>query len=30
MTMGYEAVRSRNEDFALLRRIERNTAFSSR
>jgi hypothetical protein len=30
MTMGYVAVRSRNEDFALLRRIERNTAFSSR
>jgi hypothetical protein len=30
MTMGYEAVRSRNEDFALLHRIERNTAFSSR
>ena len=30
MTMGYEAVRSRKEDFALLRRIERNTAFSSR
>ena len=30
MTMGYEAVRPRNEDFALLRRIERNTAFSSR
>jgi hypothetical protein len=29
MTMGYEAVRSRNEDFALLRLIERNTAFSS-
>jgi hypothetical protein len=30
MTMGYEAVRSRNEDFVPLRRIERNTAFSSR
>ena len=30
MTMVYDAVRSRNEDFAPLRRIERNTAFSSR
>jgi len=30
MTMGYEAVRSRDEDFVPLRRIERNTAFSSR
>jgi hypothetical protein len=30
MTMGYDAVRSRNEDFVPLRRIERNTAFSSR
>lgn len=30
MTMGYEAVWSRNEDVAPLRLIERNTAFSSR
>ena len=28
--MGYDAVRSRDEDFVPLRRIERNTAFSSR
>ena len=30
MKMGYDAVRPGNEDFAQLRRIERNTAFSSR
>ena len=30
MTMVYDAVRSRNEDFVPLRLIERNTAFSSR
>jgi hypothetical protein len=30
MTMGYGAVRSRNEDLVPLRLIERNTAFSSR
>jgi hypothetical protein len=30
MTMGYEAVRSRDEDFVLLRLIERRTALSSR
>ena len=30
MTMVYEAVRSRDEDFVPLRLIERNTAFSSR
>ena len=30
MTMVYDAVRPGNEDFAPLRRIERNTAFSSR
>ena len=30
MTMGYEAVRSRDEGFVPLRLIERNTAFSSR
>jgi len=30
MTMGYDAVRSRDEDFVSLRLIERNTAFSSR
>lgn len=30
MTMDYDGVRSRNEDFASLRLIERNTAFSSR
>ena len=30
MTMGYEAVRSRDEDFVPLRLIERKTAFSSR
>ena len=30
MKMGYEAGRSRNEDFALLRLIERNMAFSIR
>ena len=30
MTMIYDAVRPGNEDFAPLRRIERNTAFSSR
>jgi hypothetical protein len=30
MTMVYDAVRSRNEDFVTLRLIERNTAFSSR
>ena len=28
--MGYDAVRSRDEDFVPLRRIERTTAFSSR
>ena len=30
MTMVYDAVRSRDEDFVPLRLIERNTAFSSR
>jgi hypothetical protein len=30
MTMGYDAVRSRDEDFVPLRLIERNTACSSR
>ena len=30
MTMVYDAVRSRDEDFGPLRLIERNTAFSSR
>ena len=30
MRVVYEAGRSRNEDFALLRLIERNMAFSSR
>lgn len=30
MTMVYDAVRSRGEDFGPLRLIERNTAFSSR
>jgi len=30
MTMGYDAVRSRDEDFVLLRLIERSTALSSR
>lgn len=30
MTMVYDAVRSRDEDFALLRLIERSTALSSR
>lgn len=30
MKIGYDAVRSRDEDFVPLRRIERNTAFSSR
>ena len=30
MTMVYDAVRSRGEDFGSLRLIERNTAFSSR
>ena len=30
MTMVYDAVRSRDEDFAPLRLIERNTDFSSR
>jgi len=30
MKMVYEAVRSRDEDFALLRLIERSTALSSR
>ena len=30
MTMVYDAVRSSDEDFALLRLIERSTAFSSR
>jgi hypothetical protein len=30
MTMVYDAVRSRDEDFGSLRLIDRNTAFSSR
>jgi hypothetical protein len=30
MKMGYDAVRSRDEDFVPLRLIERTTAFSSR